>query len=226
MRRDRADSDEVILVIFPAVTANLADWKAGPIENTISMWFDCFDALTYLHNKRIMHRDIKAANIGVSHSRGKLSAIILDLGNAVNDLQSNDHEVGTLPFLAPEVWALKLHDKNRLSGKLANYNEAIDVWGLALSFIEHLVAPIALNNPADEPPGQTRSAWHHKNELITSIACEKIHQKGYEFMKAQLRDASQWNASQRPHASTVRDMTARWLHSQSKRSADALEEGC
>jgi serine/threonine protein kinase len=52
-----------------------------------------------------MHRDIKPGNIVVQRASPK--AVIIDFGAATAKTQSRDHMSGTIPYLAPEIIALK-----------------------------------------------------------------------------------------------------------------------
>jgi len=76
-----------------------------------------------------MHRDIKPGNLAVV-SRKPLSAILLDFGAATLDQQSSDHMAGTIPYLAPEVIALKEGASRK------PYDKMVDIWGLGLSCFE------------------------------------------------------------------------------------------
>jgi mitogen-activated protein kinase kinase kinase len=75
------------------------------IENLASNFlFQILTGLKYLHEKCILHRDLKCANVLYSSTEGicKLS----DFGSAVhvNDLSYSNK--GTPGFTAPEVWSL------------------------------------------------------------------------------------------------------------------------
>lgn len=78
-----------------------------------------------------MHRDIKPGNLALVTSTPP-RAIIIDFGCATWDLSSTDHSIGTIPYLAPEVVALK-RNKSR-----DPYDKAVDIWGLGVSAFQLL----------------------------------------------------------------------------------------
>jgi serine/threonine protein kinase len=112
--------------------------KFGPLkENLIKKYLkQILDALEYLHSKKIVHRDIKCANIlldvkgNIKFSDFGCSGQMLD-NEFVNELSSvgNSDEFldslkGTLPWMAPEV---VLQQK---------YGKRADIWSLGCTLIE------------------------------------------------------------------------------------------
>jgi serine/threonine protein kinase len=58
-------------------------------------------ALVYLHNKSIMHRDVKPANILLTENRRRVK--LADFGSASLIVASLPSNVGTPRYMAPEV---------------------------------------------------------------------------------------------------------------------------
>ena len=73
-----------------------------------------------------MHRDLKPTNLMIVSSEPP-HAIIIHYGSATFDEESDDHKVGTIAYLAPEVLALKYDKKNDLK-----YNRNVDIWAMGL----------------------------------------------------------------------------------------------
>jgi serine/threonine protein kinase len=117
--------------------------KYGPLnENLIKIFLkQILDGLEYLHSKRIVHRDIKSANI-LLDVKGNIK--LFDFGCSgqyienslnfeINQIESNniynseeflDSLKGTLPWMAPEVVCQK------------KYGKKADVWSLGCTVLE------------------------------------------------------------------------------------------
>jgi len=98
-------------------------------DSQIKMYlFQLFDAVSYIHSKGIIHRDIKGKNILVSM---KNEIKICDFGAAAvlssTETITNEFKnemIGTPPFLAPEI----------VRGN--HYGRNVDVWGTGCVIIE------------------------------------------------------------------------------------------
>jgi calcium-dependent protein kinase len=92
------------------------EWEAALIMKSL------LSALCYLHNKGIIHRDIKLENVLLEFSKDNDTVKLIDFGTARRwDIKSDDDEdlitekIGTPYYIAPEVL-------NK------NYNSKCDVW--------------------------------------------------------------------------------------------------
>ena len=108
MHRDIDPSSSGAYCIYrPLVMASLADGIQSYTLDTRHpcnghLCRDCLAGLQFLHQKGIMHRDVKPAKLGVSSFRS-LKWIALDHGSATNEPMSHNHMEGIAAFLAPEV---------------------------------------------------------------------------------------------------------------------------
>ena len=98
--------------------------KNREYENMIKeIIYDALQALKYLHQHHIWHRDIKMENFLFYQDNGVFKSVLIDLGLAVknetNDLL--DEYVGTLHFAAPEI----INNQP--------YDGTIDIWSLGVT---------------------------------------------------------------------------------------------
>ncbi|EGR34515.1 hypothetical protein IMG5_009240 [Ichthyophthirius multifiliis] len=80
------------------------------------------DALFYIHNKKIIHRDIKTENILLCNNLAKIA----DFGysRVCDDKESRNTYCGTLDYMSPEI----------VKGE--KYNKQVDVWALGVMAYE------------------------------------------------------------------------------------------
>lgn len=105
--------------------------RANGVNHILEMMFPVMDALEYLHNRGILHLDIKPSNIMVENGR---NVRLMDLGiayaGATFDLSSAGL-LGTAGYAAPE--------QNIEPGKsVDNLDSATDVYGLGATIYELL----------------------------------------------------------------------------------------
>lgn len=97
----------------------------------LALFADYLSGLSFLHDQKgIMHRDISPGNLAIT-SLHNPRGILIDLDSATISDTSTDHMKGTIPFLAPEVMALK-HWKQG-EKQPAPYGRGVDVWALGLA---------------------------------------------------------------------------------------------
>jgi len=103
---------------------------------------DVCDALAHAHERGVIHRDVKPANVMVVHDGTRASAKLMDFGIAAlvdeDRLTATGEMVGTLAYMAPE----------QADGEDAD--EAGDVYSLALTLYECWagINPVAAGSPA------------------------------------------------------------------------------
>jgi serine/threonine protein kinase len=108
------------------------------MSTRLVLFTQMLEGLIWLHERGCMHRDIKPQNILASID--PIQAVIIDFGCATWQETSYEHWFGTLPYLAPEVVALKnadnARDPNLPLGDV--YDKSADVWSMGVSALELL----------------------------------------------------------------------------------------
>ncbi|CAO3645590.1 unnamed protein product [Cunninghamella echinulata] len=92
-----------------------------PEEYSIYIVREVLNALSYLHNKGFIHRDVKCENLLISQ-QGEVK--LADFGLATSTKYENRERLGTAKWMAPEVI------------KEISYDEKIDLWSLGITLIE------------------------------------------------------------------------------------------
>jgi serine/threonine-protein kinase len=84
--------------------------REGPLhpERVVPLMADLCRALAYIHGRGIVHRDVKAGNVLVTHQQRREAAKLFDFGVAVElggsepRLTTKQTAVGTLSYMSPE----------------------------------------------------------------------------------------------------------------------------
>ncbi|KAI9309149.1 kinase-like domain-containing protein [Cunninghamella echinulata] len=92
-----------------------------PEKYSIYIVREVLNALSFLHNKGFIHRDVKCENLLISH-QGEVK--LADFGLATSTKYENRERLGTAKWMAPEVI------------KEIPYDEKIDLWSLGITLIE------------------------------------------------------------------------------------------
>lgn len=127
------------------------DRLQGDVEQAVTLIRKVAQALDCVHQKGILHRDLKLANVLLDETGEPL---IADFGLARMtgsdiDLTRSNQRLGTLPYMAPE----------QLSGGKSKLSPATDVWALGVMLYQLLTGerPFA-GDSEDLIAGQIRSA--------------------------------------------------------------------
>jgi serine/threonine protein kinase len=115
-----------------------------------------FSAVSYLHERGVIHRDIKAENVMLySHINGQLSMKLIDFGFSTilkHDLAGSF--LGTRGYIAPEITQHK------------QYNMSVDNWALGVLVYCTLSAkmPFALHHNNNHRPSQQGNNNHNNQQ--------------------------------------------------------------
>lgn len=140
------DENRLFLVQEYASKGNLYDLilKNGPFEATVAgrvVW-DIAQALRFLHNRQIIHRDIKAENILLTDTCAKLTDFgwsihspKIQINRANNKYKITDGVArrttlcGTMDYYSPEMVSLSC-------GMKTSYDAGVDIWALGILLYE------------------------------------------------------------------------------------------
>jgi serine/threonine protein kinase/tetratricopeptide (TPR) repeat protein len=165
----QADGDRLFIVMeyVAGVTLRALARPAGlAMKDFVHFGIQIADALEHAHQRGIVHRDLKSANIVVSADR---RVKVLDFGLAKHFGREEDETqpslthpevlIGTVAYMAPElfrrepagpasdVWALGVVLYEMVTGRLP-FTGASSV-AIASAILEHQPAPLAIDLPAD-----------------------------------------------------------------------------
>lgn len=112
--------------------------KAFDFQTYEILFVQCLRALNYIHQKDILHLDIKPQNILVTYDNDKPSAKLIDFGLArlINETKDKDY-FGTQHYMSPEMASKQ------------SYNHTTDIYSLGRSFYKVLTRdhPKDIQNP-------------------------------------------------------------------------------
>jgi len=154
-----------------------------PEETIWSIFVQISDALKALHDHKIIHRDLKSANIFFQGSKVKIGD--LGVGTVLRQRKANTC-VGTPYYLAPEMW------KNK------PYDTKVDVWSMGVLLYELAVM---------EPPFQAKTM-----KDLSKVICRGKYGRLPSCYSQELNDMVKsllvLDASRRPSMSEVCRMSS------------------
>ncbi|XP_062121453.1 putative mitogen-activated protein kinase kinase kinase 7-like [Drosophila sulfurigaster albostrigata] len=95
------------------------------MDERIDWMLQCAKGIEYLHKKNIAHRDLKTQNLLLFNGYHTLK--ICDFGTVKELVTKNTQDVGTVCYMAPEVYNFNVNEK---------YNEKCDVFSFGIIFWE------------------------------------------------------------------------------------------
>lgn len=172
----RVFADDFLMVMEFAPGVTLTQWRRQfpdgkvPIEQAMEIVRQIASALDYAHEQKVLHRDVKPANVMVeTKPDGKLVVRVVDFGLAaeirtsMGRVSREIHDTsGTRPYMAPEQW---------LGGR---QGAATDQYSLAVLFHELITGEVPFASVFDtgDPMVMLNAVGHNPVELPDDLpAC-------------------------------------------------------
>lgn len=159
-------------------------------------------ALTYLHSKGIIHRDIKAENLLLSDSEGNedINIKLIDF-NIATSKKAGLEAHGTLDYMAPEVFA-------------GGYDEKCDVWGVGVILYSLISGVLPFGGETEEETEESikKNKPSFEHPLLTAVP---------RSLKNFILKLLEKNPKKRPSAAQALDNE--WVQSFSYTQGDTTE---
>jgi serine/threonine-protein kinase len=164
----------------PSLRVRLGDGLRLPLEEIVQVTAQVAAALTYAHQFRIVHRDVKPENILLSPG----GALVADFGiaraTASNDatLTKGDMTVGTPAYMSPE----QVRGDRKLDGRADLYSLACVAFEMLVGrppFQGHDAAEVMRRQLVDEPPS-VRPVRRDLTERVDLVLRQALAKKRHD----------------------------------------------
>ncbi|KAI0646363.1 kinase-like protein [Trametes meyenii] len=148
-----------------------ADWKAVHLfsaEEVYGLFTDVVSGLAFLHEKSILHLDLKPGNVLLTWDEGRLipRAMLSDFGTSQDMLYSRTRSgnTGTLEYAAPESLPVPS------TGKLLQVDSKADMWSLGMILYKLLFFRLPYRYSSDaEDPSRPKDGKEYADRLEAEI---------------------------------------------------------
>ncbi|KAI0076545.1 kinase-like protein [Panus rudis PR-1116 ss-1] len=151
-------------------------------EEVKSLFEDVVNGLAFLHDKSILHLDLKPGNVLLTYDEGRLTprAMLSDFGTSQDMLNSRTRSgnTGTLEYTSPESLP------SPQTGLLSQIDSKSDMWSLGM--ILHKLLFLRLPYPSSSSPFSPFSNTSHPSklngrELADALEREVREYKGFKY---------------------------------------------
>ncbi len=177
----RVLEEDYLLVMEYAPGATLNNWRKQfpdrivPVDRALAVCDQVAEALDYAHDRKIVHRDVKPANVmAETDEQGRVFCRVLDFGLAAEIRSSMGRvskdlvgQAGTRPYMAPEQWR-----GERADGRTDQYALAVMLYELLSGDVpfagafETTDSMIMMNVVRTEPPEPLELLTEQQNAAL------------------------------------------------------------
>ncbi|KAG0564885.1 hypothetical protein KC19_8G147700 [Ceratodon purpureus] len=134
--------DEDLYSLFQRRFEEPNGYHPFPLGEALDIMLQIGEAVKYLHEKRIVHMDLKSSNVLVKHGDGviyaKLASFDLSKKNVASTFSGMTYHIGSTRWMAPEVFKLHPWDHGYLSKDIARISFKCDTYSFAMVCYEIL----------------------------------------------------------------------------------------
>ena len=147
------------------------DWQLFPVAQRVAMLHDIARGLHFLHRKRVLHLDLKPANLLVFGRRCKIgdlgAAYLLPAGCVARELRDPRACVVTNPYRAPELMAPRTSSLSVTS--------AADIWSLGALVLDLFgMRAFQTSMFVDETRAKHPTIDTHEAELMAEVLQRRL----------------------------------------------------
>ncbi|KAF1808441.1 kinase-like protein [Eremomyces bilateralis CBS 781.70] len=164
---------------------SLMEFKRRPLHDfeAIMIVRQILEGVKYLHDHRVIHRDLKLENILLTN-RSPIGRVVItdfghakklstNLGDAGSDQQRCCSPKGTEEYAAPELIQAYFHNTKGGPGPVS-YTKAIDIWAIGCIALSLLLDSLPFTNVRDKEVPLRGSDLSHALSLRSATSIRKI----------------------------------------------------
>ncbi|KAL2419523.1 hypothetical protein ABEF95_001224 [Exophiala dermatitidis] len=157
-------------------------------ETRLRAYHQGAQGLRHIHSLKVIHRDIKLENLLVSRL-DPLKVAVADFGQATFESNSNNHMVGTISYLPPEIVLLKRGQNQNARDPSLCWSTASDVYSYGVVGFELIY-------------GRFKRPRHGIDENVHGILLGRLS-SSQTAINAILRSMLSWHSHSRPTIANV-----------------------
>uniref|UniRef100_A0A914EN26 mitogen-activated protein kinase kinase n=1 Tax=Acrobeloides nanus TaxID=290746 RepID=A0A914EN26_9BILA len=114
--------------------------------------FSVVNALSYCHEKNIIHCDVKPTNVLINQQYGKIKLTDFDSAVDRDNLDDYDRIGGTMAYWTPDLFIMDKDRSQVKSESQPQFNPKRDIWGLGMTLAEALLGHLPYLEKDEKAP--------------------------------------------------------------------------